>query len=193
MINIAVMRDWLAIHGGVCVLAPDAGANAVVVANGVVESWGVNCGTQPTEAELDEFAVSAERVAYLLELRKSVLTADLGAEYMRRISLVNSHIGLQADGLEILESTLKAARDLAEKPCADLIAWIDTNTALSPPAALANIDAAEFIAILRVQPEFAAILDLRTAKNVIAGEIAALTVLADAEAFDVTAPAKWPA
>jgi hypothetical protein len=139
---------------------------------------------RPTDAEIE---------AQALPWRIADLTDLLEIEYMRRVTFVNVHIGSGVDGLEILEATLKAARDMAEKPTADLIAWIEANTALSPPASLANIDSTEFTAILRVQPEFAAILDLRAARNAILIEIDALTEFADAESYDIATNPIWPA
>jgi len=117
----------------------------------------------------------------------------LQTEYVRRIQLVNSHVGSGGlDGLAWAESMLKAARDLAElaanKAITNLLA---ANPTLIAPAAV-NISGAEFLATIILQSEIDAINDLRTTYNAAVAVIDALTTAEELDAYDVVVSPNWP-
>ena len=135
-------------------------------------------------------AMTSEELAALLEERRQRKQWSVDDEFHARVSQVNEHIAHGRDGLEMAEATLKAARDLAEHTTKAFVQWVRENTNLNPPDSIWDVAGPEFVDVLRAQPEFDAILDLRTVYEAKKAEIDAASTVAEVEAID--AFAGWP-
>jgi len=164
----------------------------------------VLAGPRPEESFDDVVYWDYDAVQWQTRLRTEVEKAEvlsglkaqaqdrLNSEYRRRIAEINEHIAAGQDGMDILEATLKSARELAEVVGSRIVQWIDANTGLSPPATLADIDGATFVATLRQQPELAEIIDRRAVRVSKQQSLDAAATPADVAAMVADIPSGWP-